>query len=297
MSTLLCLNKKSRSGNVDPARYVEKLRTLGPVEVHYLEDGSEPLSTVAARLGDALERIVVGGGDGTLNYVMPDLIELGLPLGVLPLGTANDFARSLGLPLEPDGALEVVVGKRTRKIDIGEANGRPFLNAAGIGLGPKLTATMDGEQKQKFGVLAYLMSFLQVVRQRWRRRAILELDDKRVKTRFMQITIVNGIHYGGGMTIAQDANVHDGQLRVLCLPPQSAWSLIGKALTLRWGVPRDNDSPEGMKFFVARRVNVKTRHSFEVTLDGELASETPLECRVLRDALDVYHDPQSLDKK
>ena len=76
-----------------------------------------------------------------------------------------------------------------------------------------------------------------------------------------------------------------------------AWSLIGKAFTLRWWAPRDNDSPEGMKFFVASRVNAKTRHSFEVTLDGELASETPLECRVLRDALDVYHDHQSLDEK
>ncbi len=286
MTTLLCINPKSRAGDcIDCEPFVEKLHRLGPVVIHRL--GEDDFDEVVAALGDRLERVVIGGGDGTLNRLLPEVIDLGVPLGVLPLGTGNDFARALGLPLDPEEAVDVVVEGSLRQVDLGMANGRWFLNAAGIGLGPELTRRLDGERKQRLGVLAYLSSAIEGIGD-WRtRRAILEVNGTRKKTSFLQITIANGVHYGGGMTVSRDAAVDDGQLRILVIKPQTPWQLLRKFFALRWGTRKD-ETPEKIELLSSDHVRVRTASPCEVTIDGELATTTPLECRSVPGAIEVY---------
>ena len=86
-----------------------------------------------------MDRIVIGGGDGTISSALPELLALGKPLAVLPLGTANDFAATIGLPADPLEAADVALHGRPHAIDVGLANDRPFLNVASVGvatLGP-----------------------------------------------------------------------------------------------------------------------------------------------------------------
>jgi YegS/Rv2252/BmrU family lipid kinase len=288
MTTLFAINPHSRSGSASPDAVAETLGTLGPV-VEFRFGGEESLADAARRLGDRLERIVVGGGDGSLHFALPVVLQTGVPLGVIPLGTANDFARSLALPDDPVEAAEVIRGDCTRTVDIGTANGEPFLNAVGIGLGPELSKTLDRETKRKLGVLAYLRGLLEVVNRPSRQGAVIWLDRRRRKTRYMQITIANGVHYGGGMTIAQRARLDDGELKVLCLYPQTFWRLLGKAVALRRG-PALGEQADGMKLYAARRVRVLTRHPADVTADGELVTRTPLACESVPQALRVYVD-------
>lgn len=286
MTTLLCINPKSRSGaSADCEPFVECLHRLGPVVIHRL--GEEGLEDSLAALDGRLQRIVVGGGDGTLNRALPMVLEAGVPLGVLPLGTANDFARALGLPADPEAALEVVLAGHTRKIGLGRANDQWFLNAAGIGLGPDLTKKLDHDKKQRLGVLAYLSSLLEVVGNRRARRALLEVNGFRKRVPFMQITVANGIHYGGGLTIAQGVGLNDGELHVLLLQPQTPLELVGKFFALLRGVKR-NEEKDKLKLLSGDRVSIKTKASYDVTLDGELATTTPLECRCVPDAIEVY---------
>lgn len=285
MSTLLCINRRSRSGDSECGSFVEKLQKLGPVLVYEMSD-SKPLTEVVESHRGQIERMVVGGGDGTLNRALPAILDAGVPLGVLPLGTANDFARSMGLPSDPDEALDAVLAGHTEKVSVGEVNGHPFLNAVGIGLGPELTRRMDHEKKQRLGVLAYLTSLVEAFGNRRRRRAEIVVDGVCHRMKFMQITIANGIHYGGGLTICEDARMNDGVLNILCIEPQSAWELFRKFMTLRWGAMRRGQ--EKMELFRGGEVEVSTLRPAEVTADGELLTETPLHCRSRRNALKVY---------
>jgi diacylglycerol kinase family enzyme len=84
--------------------------------------------------GPAADRIVIGGGDGTLSKALPSLLKLNKPLAVLPLGTANDFARTIGLPADPLQAAEITLDGREHAVDVGFANGKPYLNVASVGV-------------------------------------------------------------------------------------------------------------------------------------------------------------------
>lgn len=286
MTTLLSINPKSRSGeSCDREPLVERLHRLGPVVIH--ESGTEGLDRAVAALEGRLERIVVGGGDGTLNRSLPTLLEAGVPLGVLPLGTGNDFARALALPLDPEEAVDVILAGQTRKVGLGLANGRWFLNAAGIGLGPELTRKLDGEKKRRLGVLAYLTSAIQVAGNLRTRRALIEVNGFKKRVAFLHITIANGAHYGGGMTVTPEVELDDGRLHVLLLRPQTPLELLRKAFTLRWGADPEEPAPK-MELFSSDRVRIHSRKRHEVTIDGELSEHTPLECRCVPGALEVY---------
>jgi len=235
--------------------------------------------------GSTVKRVVIGGGDGTLNRALSVLHQAGLPVGILPMGTANDFARSLQLPLDPLEAVDVIVAGHTRLVELGKVNGHWFLNAVGIGLGPTLTKKLDHERKQRLGILAYFSSLIEVIGQNRRHRADIHVDGQRHHIRFMQITIANGIHYGGGMTIADDAELNDGFLNVLCLEPQSPVELLGKFVKLRFGT---RDKQPKVLTYKGRKVEVVTNRVADVTADGELLTKTPVVCECVPDALEVF---------
>ena len=286
MTTLLCINPKSRSGDtvVDP--FIEKLEEAGPVVFEQLTADTD-IERIIEHSDREIDRIVIGGGDGTLNRVLKPLFGLQLPVGILPLGTANDFARSLEIPLNPEPAVEVILDGQTRDIDLGVANDHFFLNAAGIGIGPDLNKSLDPDRKKFFGVFAYLQGFIEMMGRGRQRYANITVNGETTKTRFIQITIANGVHYGGGMTIAADADMNDGLLRLLCLQPQSTLELISKIFTLRWGARR-GERRDKMLFLTSESIEVTTRRTADVSVDGEIVTETPLECRCLKGAIRFY---------
>lgn len=285
MSTLLALNPRSRCGDSDPDRLVEVLQPLGPVLLHNLVDGP-PLESVVERLGDELDRLLIGGGDGTLNRALPAIRKAGKPVGIVPLGTANDFARSLQLPTDPEDALRVVVEGHTQWVGVGYVNGEPFLNAVSVGIGPELNKALGAERKKQLGVAAYLATLIDLMGRERSLLGKLTLDGAEQKIRFMQITIANSLNYGGGLTVTRDAGLNDGRLQVLWLPPQSKMRMLAKAAKLRWGA--DGVEAEGLKVYAAREVKLDTKKSVEFTADGELIGSTPLTCTVERDVFEVY---------
>lgn len=288
MTTLFVINPNSRSGDMDCNEILEVLSALGPVETHRLgEDGS--LEKHIHRIGSSLKRIVVAGGDGTLNGVLPVVLDAQVPLGVLPLGTANDFARSLELPTDPVEAARLIAHDQTRKVDVGVVNDKYFLNAVGVGLGPELTKKLDKEAKKRLGVLAYLKSLIEVMGDRGWRAARITVDGKPVRTSFMQITVANGRHYGGGLMVSDEVEMDDGLLHILCVRPLTPLQLFLRGLRIRTGAVEDDDKLIYMK---GRIVEIRTRKESDVTADGELITQTPIRCRCLRRSLPVYVERQ-----
>jgi YegS/Rv2252/BmrU family lipid kinase len=286
MTSLVVVNNGSRQGDCDIGEVIDALHDLGPV-IQCAPDSAAEFERSLRDSREPVSRIVLGGGDGTINRLLPTLIEAAVPCGIIPLGTANDFARSLGLSLNPSDAAGPIIAGSTRRVRMGEVNGKPFLNAVGIGAGPALTRKLDGERKKRLGVLAYLSSLLEVRAEIPRQRATMTLDGERRDVVFIQITIAKGIHYGGGMTISEDAALDDDCLRVLCIEPQSPAGLIGKLVALRTGTSA-KDAPEDILLFEVSEVSVEPPRPMDVTADGELITKTPISCKVHSAMLEFY---------
>lgn len=287
MTTLLAFNPRSRKGDevLEPA--VRRLSSLGAVEQVELTD-PDTLPRAIDALGGALERIVLAGGDGTLHHALDPLLDAGVPLGVLPLGTANDFARSLGLPNDIDSAAATVCTGRTVRVDLGRAGGRHFLNALGLGLGAELNDALDEESKARFGVISYVKTFLEVYRESAGTRVRLRSEGSDRTLRCLQLTVGNGPHYGGGMTVAQETRLDDGRLTVLAIRPEGTFTLMRQALLLRRGPDPGEAQPDSIEVFRCRRIGLDTRRPTVLTADGEQLGETPVHCEVLPEALEVY---------
>lgn len=283
---VLILNPGSRSGAEAREPVMRALRALG-VEAA----GGEPLppeglSNALGRLGPAgLDRILVGGGDGTLNALLPDLVRTEVPLGVLPLGTANDFANALGIPKALEEAVRVALEGRVIRVDVGQVEGRYFLNVASIGLGAKVTETLSAELKARLGALGYPKAMVTAFREARPFRATVRADGGPARRlRCIHLAVGNGPRYGGGARIAEGARLDEGRLHLFALAPVPLWRLL---LLAPWlGLGRHRDLSDALTL-AAERMEVTTSRPLPISADGEILAQTPAKFDVLVRALSV----------
>jgi YegS/Rv2252/BmrU family lipid kinase len=247
--------------------------------------GHEALPGAIRRHAEAVDLVVLGGGDGTLNAGAAALLATQLPLGILPLGTANDLARTLGIPTEPEAAARVILGGVRRRIDLGEVNGRPFFNVASIGLSVAITHELTSERKRRWGRLAYALAALRALPQARPFRAELRCGDRVDVIRTLQIAVGNGRHYGAGMVVADHAEPDDGLLHLYSLEFERAWWLAPLLPALRAGTQR---RWRQVRTADCAAVEIRTGRARRVDADGELLTETPARFRVLPGALEVF---------
>ena len=170
-----------------------------------------------------INSIVAGGGDGTINEVFAAAYAAGLPagcsLGVLPLGTANDFAHSAGIPLEdPTAALQLAASGPLHWIDMGLLNGKPFINLVTGGFGSRVTVETDPELKRRLGGLAYLLTGVSHFAELSANHGSFRAEGFSWAGRFVAVAIGNGRQAGGGVPLCPDALVDDGLLDLMILP-------------------------------------------------------------------------------
>ncbi len=267
---LLVINKSSRTGALGLGGAGARLESGGIDLTPLACDGDLSDAIVAHR--DAVDCVILGGGDGTLNAAARGLMETGLPLGVLPMGTANDFARSIGVPVDLDAAARIIVDGYEHKVDVGEVNGHPFLNVASVGLAADLAKRLTREGKRRFGRLSYAMSAARCLLEAAPFHATLLVGEQKVLVRTMQVAVGNGRYYGGGNIIETDARIDDQQLDLYSLEFSQVWRM---ALLLphfkrgAHGAVREVRTARGLSF------EVITRKPRSVNADGELVTKTP----------------------
>jgi diacylglycerol kinase (ATP) len=287
---LLVVNARSRDGR-DGVEAAASLLRSGGIDL-LQEDCRDPdeLSATIRRLAGSVDLVVLGGGDGTMNSAAPALMETGLPLGILPLGTANDLARTLGIPSHLDGAAQVIVDGHAKRIDLGEVNGRLFFNVASIGLSVEVTRELTRETKRRWGRLGYAVATFRAL---WRMRpfsAEISHGGRVHRVRAIQIAVGNGRHYGGGMTVEADAEIDDGCLNLYSIEFEQLWqlALIYPAFRAgRHGLWRE------VRTATCEHVEIRTRRPRPVNTDGELTTHTPAQFRVLRHAVAVLAPVQA----
>lgn len=293
---VLLVNVQARRGEALFERAREELVRAG-VLLRHAEPVSDPaaLPARAAALARAgAERVVVGGGDGTLAAVAGALAGGRAALGVLPLGTANDFARSLGIDAgDLAGAARVVAGGVVRRVDVGRVGERAFLNAASAGVSSGVARRVDAELKQVAGALAYPVAGAAEAAQVEPFRVRLSVDGAIREGLALQVLVGNGRFHGGGRLVAPEAALDDRLLDVYAVEVEAGEGaervrtmtrLAGYALRLLQG--RHLDDP-AVFHARGRAVTLETDPALEVDADGERACRTPVAFRVEPGALRV----------
>lgn len=248
-------------------------------------DRDSDYSEVIVAHRDRVDLVIVGGGDGSLNAAARGLVETQLPLGVLPLGTANDLARTLALPTDLNQACQVIAQGQTQAIDLGWVNGYYFFNVASLGLSVKITQGLTSGVKRRWGVFAYALVAL---RSLWRFRpfrAEIRVGDRVRQTKTVQIAVGNGRYYGGGLAVAHDAAIDDQRLDLYSLSINHWWQIIPLLPALyhgRYPTPLTEQCGPG------ETIEIRTRRHRHINTDGEIHTTTPAQFRVIPQALRIF---------
>ncbi|MEZ0169451.1 lipid kinase [Microvirga sp. TS319] len=282
---LLIINAKSRSGETQAQAAIAALQSHGIEPVHVECSRREDLSPLIVKHRDGVECAVVGGGDGTLNAAALGVIEAGLPLGILPLGTANDLARTLDIPFDLGGAAQVIADGRTRRIDLGLVNGEPFFNVASLGLSAELAQKLTRDIKRRFGRLGYALIAMKVLAQAKPFRATITSEAESVRVRTLQIAVGNGRFYGGGNAVEKNAAIDDQHLDLYSLEFERAWKLAFMARSFRYG---EHGAWSEVRAIRAREFDIRTRRPRPINADGEIVTQTPAHFSIRPGAVTVF---------
>jgi diacylglycerol kinase (ATP) len=241
-----------------------------------------------------LDAAFVVGGDGTINEIINGIAESPVALGVLPGGTSNVWAKELGLPTRsPRHLLPLVDSVRrlipgtTRRIDLGKANGRYFLQWTGLGLDAEVTYAMEPRtrRQRRLGALAYVIAGFATAANMVGTRTRLTIDGKLIYRRSILVVVSNSQLYGGGLVrMATDARLDDGVLDVDVFAGTGFGSVIRTVLGVITGLHvRD---PRHSRY-QGCAIHVETDKPLAIHVDGEPSGFTPLECEVVPRALTV----------
>jgi len=248
--------------------------------------------TRAAVIDPSVAAVVAGGGDGTLNAVAAALAGTGKPFGVLPLGTHNHFAKDLGVPLglgDAAAALARGIARGAwRDVDVGEVNGRLFLNFSGVGLHPQVVKHRDVQRsvlgRRKF--VAMFFALLRVFRRPPVLRARIEAGAVSVRRVTPSVIVCNNPHQ---MRVFGVENVSSPSRSVLNVYVARATGWAGLLWLAVRAAFRTLDSARNFEAFTVEEVTIHTRrHTARVSIDGEVTDlPTPLQYRVRRGGLRV----------
>lgn len=285
---LVLSNPGARRGKegIEPA--LDRLRDAGIAVIAETFSGPDEVVADILRRAEEADAIVLCGGDGTLNRAAPAVLETGLPMGILPMGTANDLARTLGIPDDLEAAADLIVKGQLRAIDIGLVNDHPFFNVASIGLSVDLARGLTPDLKRRWGRLGYAVSGLKVLAKARRFSAWITEGEDTIRTKTLQIAIGNGVHYGGGNVVEESAEIDDGHLDLYSLEMRNVWKLALGMRTFRSGT---HGAWTDVRTLRGREFEIRTKRPREVNADGELVTTTPARFRQLRKAIRVFGPP------
>ncbi|GIH79476.1 diacylglycerol/lipid kinase family protein [Planobispora longispora] len=285
------VNTRSRRGRHRYPRVISTLRSEGfdLVGVFPVDDPKRLRATLDTALDAKPDLLVVGGGDGTLSAAVKHVAHRDVALGVLPLGTTNNFARSLGLPLDLAGAIRVFRTGKVADIDLGIAGDREFANLTSFGVSVEVAGTVKPWLKRVLGRAVYPLTALTILPGHRPFRAFLTVNGKRHELLTHQLNIANG-RFHGGWQVARDISIDDGMLVAYQLGSGKRLRLLLETLvrasTGRWR------SLAGGPFVIGTEIYLETDPPMAADVDGEVRLRTPITIRTVPNGLRVMV-PQS----
>ncbi len=281
----LIVNAHSRKGEVLFLEAKEKLEAAGIdlIAAHAVRDPSKLDDTVRAAVQAGAPMVIVGGGDGSLSGTVDDVVGKDCVFALLPLGTANSFARTLGLPLDLDGAVAAIANGRRRRIDLGVIDGDYFVNAAAIGLSPMIGETVPHRLKKYLGRAGYLAWAIWCFF-RFRPFRLIVHDASGVHQLWTtEVRIFNG-RFHGGVELTETTDVDSGDIVIQAVTGRSLgrlmWDWYAKFFKLS---SRNATTTE----FRGKQLRLDTKPRHRVSIDGEVLARMPVTVGVAERAIEV----------
>ena len=277
------INDRARIA-AERATEVERAFNAGGYEVVTESLGTRTAAEIIeSRRAETFDVAVVGGGDGTIRASLAAFVGKPMPLGIVPLGTFNDLARTLAIPLQPAKAVEVILSGRRRPIDVGCVNGQYYLTEASLGISTHIARRQTPEVKRTLGVVSAVTVTATTVWHARPFRARVAYDGRVEDLRTIQLTVANSFHFGGLIT-NRTASLDDGQLELYSLQIEHWSDAFGLIKPILRQEVRDSSAITTRR---ADRFEIRTRRPRHIYADGEPVASTPATFAVLPRAITI----------
>ncbi|MBF2063596.1 MAG: YegS/Rv2252/BmrU family lipid kinase [Calothrix sp. C42_A2020_038] len=279
------------SGQNDAVEDLEIIRKhLEPkinLDICPLHKGLSANETMQQAINEGAEMILIAGGDGTISSVIEPLIGKDIPVGIIPRGTVNAFAKALNIPIDIEAACETILSGRPHRVDTATCNGKPMIVLAGIGLEPETIVQSSRRLKKRFGMISFLLAGIKELGEFNTFEAVIETENQMMNLRAIAVTVANtaastSLLAHGPASIIPD----DGLLDVTIFAPKNRTNaFFGAYHLLRSGFTDDATNRNDIQYLRAKNVKVKTKPLQKVSLDGDSIESTNVE---------IYCIPRSL---
>lgn len=279
---ILIVNAMSRKGADVFEEARDKLVAAGVTLIDAIPvTEPEKMDGIVAEALTRAPMVIVGGGDGSLSTNCDPFVGTDTVFAILPLGTANSFAKTLGMPVEVDAAVDVIANGEVRRIDVGDIDGDYFVNAAALGLSPLIADTVPHKLKRYLGMVGYMLWAMKVALNFRPFRLKVTTGGRTDKVWATEVRIANGTHHGG-IELVESAALDSGEMVVQAVTGKRltslAWSWF---LTLFKLSGREQTVTE----WRGKELRVETRPRLKISIDGEIAAKTPVTVKVAKGSL------------
>ncbi|RCW72012.1 diacylglycerol/lipid kinase family protein [Saliterribacillus persicus] len=285
---------------LNPSSGTEKARTFKEQVVDVLKDRYDVFVEETEGEGDAtrfaenacideIDLLVIMGGDGTINEVVNGLAEMEYRpiIGIIPLGTVNNFPRAIGLPLRPKKAIELLKEIKTKHVDVGKVNNGYFINLINIGALAEATYNVSAEQKTKFGSLAYFLEGIKTLQEEEKFSVKIETDNESFHEQAMLVLVAITDTVASIENVIASADVNDGFMHLFImreLNPKEALSLA------RAAVRGEIEAEDQIIYCKTKKISITADKKLTTNVDGDEGFELPLEIEILPKQLEVVVD-------
>ncbi len=285
-STVFYANTGSRRGaeGFDEAKVALETAGVKLAEARAFDEAPDLIEAVGQAAAHGTQVVIVGGGDGSLSASLKAMVKTGSTLGVMPLGTGNQFARDLDIPSDITRASQIIAAGFRAKVVVTELNGAPFLNVATLGLSTLIARNLDPTAKKLLGKLAYAVAVFRALRKMKPFHAQWELPSGPQAFDIVQMVVGNGRLHAGPFPLAPDASIADGLLDGYAIRTGSKLEHWKAAMMLPFGGHVNLDS---VPAFRATNFRMTTQPKVGITVDGEEVWHDKMEFIVQPSALSV----------
>ena len=266
---------------------IERFQNMGYTFVPYRSSKQEKLEEAFSDIDDGYELIAISGGDGTISSVINIMTEkkIGLPIAIFPNGTSNDFATFLGISKDTNECCDIIEMGKTKKIDIGKANDRYFINVCSAGLLTDIPHKTETVLKNALGQVAYYLKSLEEIPKYIPLKMRIEYGDNKIEDTLLMLLILNSRSAGGFNKLAPLAMVDDGKFDVVAIKSGNIPNLLGLFLKILVG---DHVTDPQIYYFQTDKMTVNCDSECETDIDGEKGPMFPLTVEVMKQHVEIY---------
>jgi diacylglycerol kinase (ATP) len=266
-----------RADRPDVRHLINWVRDKGHfVEPHATFEAGEAAAVAADAARRGVDVVAAAGGDGTVNEVVNGLDGYDVPLGIIPVGTANDFARQVGIPADADHAMDVILQRKPVRLDTAALNGRRFLNVSTGGVGAEATAETPSEIKESLGPVAYAISGMRKLAGFSPNFARFAGDGFAYEGEFLMFAVGLTRSTGGGTMVTPMASATDGLLDLCIVEGMSRSEFARTVFRVKRG---EHVGMDGVRYVQLKWVTIEGRGPIAVNVDGEMSNSERLTYR------------------